>query len=212
LLNNPDGADGLDWEKNITQGKGWSYGGEFLVQKEKGNWSGWIGYTLSWTYVQFDSVNFGKKFFPRYDRRHDISVVNIYRFNDRIKLSCTWVYGTGNAITLPLARYSAAPHNPIAGDGYIENYIYGPNSGFKNDYGEKNSFRMAAYHRLDIGIQFTKVKKYYTRTFEFSLYNAYNRWNPFFYYVESTPDPNKQKLMQITLFPILPSISWSWKF
>jgi hypothetical protein len=212
LLNDPSGAEGISWEKNITQGQGWSYGGEFLLQKEKGNWSGWIGYTLSWTYVQFDSVNFGKKFFPRYDRRQDISVVNIYKFNDRIKLSCTWVYGTGNAITLPLARYSAAPHNPVAQDGYLQSYIYGPNTGFKNDYGEKNSFRMAAYHRLDIGVQFTKVKKYYTRVFEFSLYNAYNRWNPFFYYVESGSDPTKDRLMQITLFPILPSFSWSWKF
>jgi hypothetical protein len=212
LFNDPTGADEISWEENITQGQGWSYGGEILLQKEKGNWSGWIGYTLSWTYVQFDSVNFGKKFFPRYDRRHDISVVNIYKFNDRIKLSCTWVYGTGNAITLPLARYSAAPHNPIGQDGYVESYFFGPNTGFKNDYGEKNSFRMAAYHRLDIGIQFTKVKKFYTRVFEFSLYNAYNRWNPFFYYVESDIDPTKDKLMQITLFPILPSFSWSWKF
>lgn len=212
LLNDPNDAQAISWESNITQGKGWSYGGEILLQKEKGNWSGWIGYTLSWTYVQFDSVNFGKKFFPRYDRRHDISVVNIYKFNERIKLSCTWVYGTGNAITLPLARYSAAPHNPVAQDGYIQPYFESPNTGFKNDYGEKNSFRMAPYHRLDIGIQFTKEKKFYTRVFEFSLYNAYNRWNPFFYYVETTNDPTKDRLMQITLFPILPSFSWSWKF
>ncbi|MFN7691887.1 MAG: TonB-dependent receptor, partial [Bacteroidota bacterium] len=149
LIDNPEGAQGINWEKNITQGKGWSYGSEFFLQKEKGKWSGWIGYTLSWTYVQFDSINFGKKFFPRYDRRHDISIVNIYKFNDRIKLSCTWVYGTGNAITLPVAQYDAAPHNPAQIDNYSQyNFI-----GFRNDYGEKNSFRMAPYHRLDVGIQ-----------------------------------------------------------
>ncbi|MFN5712652.1 MAG: TonB-dependent receptor plug domain-containing protein [Bacteroidota bacterium] len=208
LIDNPEGAQGINWEKNITQGKGWSYGSEFLLQKEKGKWSGWIGYTLSWTYVQFDSINFGKKFFPRYDRRHDISIVNIYKFNDRIKLSCTWVYGTGNAITLPVAQYDAAPHNPAQIDNYSQyNFI-----GFRNDYGEKNSFRMAPYHRLDVGIQFTKVKERYTRTFELSFYNAYNRWNPFFYYIERGVTATQNKLMQVTLFPILPSVSWSWKF
>jgi len=212
LIGDPTNAEGIDWEKNITQGKGWSYGGEILLQKEKGKWNGWIGYTLSWTYVQFDSVNFGKKFFPRYDRRHDISIVNIYKFNDRIKLSCTWVYGTGNAITLPLAQYNAAPHSPATNDGYSEQSFFGFNSNFRNDYGEKNGFRMAAYHRMDVGIQFTKVKKKYTRTFELSFYNAYNRWNPFFYYIERGSTASENKLMQITLFPILPSVSWSWKF
>jgi hypothetical protein len=212
LINDPEGSEGINWEKNITQGKGWSYGAEILLQKEKGKWNGWIGYTLSWTYVQFDSINFGKKFFPRYDRRHDISIVNIYKFNNHIKLSCTWVYGTGNAITLPLAQYNAAPHNPAGIDGYSEQSFFGFNTNFRNDYGEKNGFRMAAYHRLDIGIQFTKVKKRYTRTFEVSFYNAYNRWNPFFYYIERGVSPTQNRLMQITLFPILPSVSWSWKF
>lgn len=212
LIDDPEGSEAINWEKNITQGKGWSYGGEVLLQKEKGKWNGWIGYTLSWTYVQFDSINFGKKFFPRYDRRHDISIVNIYKFNDHIKLSCTWVYGTGNAITLPLAQYNAAPHNPSENDGYITQSFFGFNSNFRNDYGEKNGFRMAPYHRLDVGIQFTKVKKKYTRTFELSFYNAYNRWNPFFYYIERGQTATQNKLMQITLFPILPSVSWSWKF
>jgi hypothetical protein len=212
LIDDPEGSEAINWEKNITQGKGWSYGGEVLLQKEKGKWNGWIGYTLSWTYVQFDSINFGKKFFPRYDRRHDISIVNIYKFNDHIKLSCTWVYGTGNAITLPLAQYNAAPHHPSKNDGYTTQSFFGFNSNFRNDYGEKNGFRMAPYHRLDVGIQFTKVKKRYTRTFELSFYNAYNRWNPFFYYIERGQTATQNKLMQITLFPILPSVSWSWKF
>jgi hypothetical protein len=90
--------------------------------------------------------------------------------------------------------------------------FFGFNSNFRNDYGEKNGFRMAPYHRLDVGIQFTKVKKRYTRTFELSFYNAYNRWNPFFYYIERGQTATQNKLMQITLFPILPSVSWSWKF
>jgi hypothetical protein len=212
LADDPSGAQDISWEKNITQGKGWSYGGEILFKKNKGKWTGWMGYTLSWIYVQFDSINFGKKFHPRYDRRHDISVVNIYKFNDNITLSLTWVYGTGNAITLPLARYNAAPHNPAAQEGYSPQDFFGKNTNFKNDYGEKNSFRMAAYHRMDVGIQFHKKRKYFTRTFEVSVYNLYSRMNPFFYYIEQTNDPEKQKLKQITLFPIIPSVSWSFKF
>jgi hypothetical protein len=122
------------------------------------------------------------------------------------------VYGTGNAITLPLGRYNAAPHNPAAQDGYNQQDFFGFNTNFRNDYGEKNSFRMAAYHRMDIGVQFHKKRKYFTRTFEVSVYNLYSRMNPFFYYIEQTNDPEKQKLKQITLFPIIPSVSWSFKF
>ncbi len=211
LIDEPNSTEAVNWERNITQGKGWSYGGEILLQKERGKWNGWIGYTLSWTYVQFDSINFGKKFFPRYDRRHDISIVNIYRINDHIKLSCTWVYGTGNAITLPLGEYNATPHNPAVIDGYNNEYYTGGYLDFREDYGEKNSFRMAAYHRMDIGIQFEKKEKKYTRIFELSVYNVYNRWNPFFYYIDSDILGNS-KLMQISLFPILPSVSWTWQF
>lgn len=212
LADNPSGAQEISWEKNITQGKGWSYGGEILFKKNKGKWTGWFGYTLSWIYVQFDSINFGKKFHPRYDRRHDISFVNIYKLNEKITFSLTWVYGTGNAITLPLGSYNAAPHNPAIQDGFNENKFFGLNSNFRNDYGEKNSFRMAPYHRMDIGVQFHKKRKLFTRTFEISVYNLYSRMNPFFYYIEQSNDPGKQKLKQISLFPIIPSVSWSFKF
>jgi hypothetical protein len=213
LIGNPQESEGINWEKNITQGKGWSYGSEFLLQKTSGKFTGWIGYTLSWTYVQFDSINFGKKFFPRYDRRHDLSLVGIYKIRENITLSATWVYGTGNAITLPIGKYNAGPHDPAASAGYNTQSFFGFNTAFRNDYGEKNSFRMAPYHRLDIGIQFTKKKKWGSRTFEVSVYNAYNRWNPFFYYIEQTGDkPEDQKLKQVTLFPLIPSVSWSWKF
>jgi hypothetical protein len=213
LVNDPTDARGISWEKNITQGRGWSYGGELLIQKEKGRWNGWMGYTLSWIWVEFNEVNFGRKFHPRYDRRHDFSIVNIYKLRDNITLSCTWVYGTGNAITLPLAVYNPSPHTPAFNDGFTDDSFFGISNSFRNDYGEKNSFRMAAYHRLDVGIQFTKVKKHYTRIFELSAYNAYNRWNPFFYYVDQVDgNPQNNVLMQVTLFPVLPSVSWTWKF
>lgn len=203
MIDNSSTTDEFNWEKNITSGQAWSYGTELLVRKTAGKFTGWIGYTLSWTQMQFDELNFGKKFYARYDRRHDISVVAIFKFTDDISLSTTWVYGTGNAVTLPKASYSPVPY-----DG---NFYFGS----INDYGDKNSFRMAAYHRLDIGLQFHKKRTKYERTIEIGLYNAYNRKNPFYIYLSTkynTDGTMKQVLNQVSIFPLIPSISWSIKF
>jgi hypothetical protein len=204
----PEGSNAVSWEKNVTAGQGWSYGLELLLQKKLGRFSGWIGYTLSWTQLQFDSINFGKKYYARYDRRHDISVVGIYELSPRITLSGTWVYGTGNAITLPIGEFYAKEHKP----GYLNGYYLQS----QNEYGQKNGSRMGAYHRMDIGIQFHKKKRRGERTWEISFYNAYNRKNPFFYFIGSNYDEATQteerSLKQITLFPIIPSFSYSFKF
>lgn len=155
-----------DWQDKVVSGTGLSYGAEFLIQKKVGKFTGWIGYTLSWTWLQFDSLNFGERYAARYDRRHDISVVGIYKINDHITLSCTWVYGTGNAITLPISSYGveyhAAPGTPQSQPGSGTNVQIGQSQlgdvSRVNDYGKKNSFRMSPYHRMDIGIQFQKIK------------------------------------------------------
>lgn len=202
-------TEAFSWEKNITSGRGWSYGAEFLVQRKTGKLTGWIGYTLSWTKWQFDELNFGKSFFARYDRRHDLSVVAIYNIREQsedrngIKLSATFVYGTGNAITLPVAEYNAPVHSPSGQSS--------DNSGTVSEYTGRNAFRMAPYHRADIGLQVTKKMRWWVRTWEFSVYNMYNRMNPFFYYA-STQTNGDVVLKQITLFPIIPSISWNIKF
>lgn len=216
-------ATGKDWQSNVTSGNGLSYGAEFFLQKKLGKFTGWIGYTLSWTWLQFDSLNFGERYPARYDRRHDISVVGMYKLNDHINLAATWVFGTGNAITLPLSTYLIDHHNIGVdnsssgvggggiglgtGGGYSYNYPYSV-----SNYGAKNSFRMAPYHRMDIGIQFHKKLKRCERIFELSFYNLYNRKNPFYYFTQYDYLQQKTKLMQISLFPILPSVSWSWKF
>jgi hypothetical protein len=197
--------DDISWEDNVTSGQGWSYGAEVFLQRKSGKLTGWVGYTLSWTKLQFDELNFGKEYYARYDRRHDISVVAIYKINKGITLSATWVYGTGNAITLPKAEYDAPTHNP--GHSTPD---YGSNFIFATDFGEKNSFRMAAYHRADIGVQFYKKLKRCERTFELSFYNVYNRHNPYFYYIGGSND--KRVLKQVSLFPVLPSVSWTYKF
>ncbi len=213
LLNDgPENANQVRWENNVTSGQGWSYGTEVLLQKKTGRFSGWAAYTLSWTQLQFDELNFGKKFSARYDRRHDISLVGIYEISPRITLSGTWVYGTGSALTLPLAQITTREHNPLSPDS--RNSYFSSSSAYT--YGDKNSFRMAAYHRLDAAIQFHKKKKRFERTWELGLYNAYSRQNPFFYYftyeTRGQNQPDRQILKQISLFPIIPSVSYNIKF
>jgi hypothetical protein len=207
LIDDPESAQEVNWEDNITAGKGWSYGVELFVQKKVGRFSGWLGYTLSWTQLQFDSLNFGKKYYARYDRRHDISLVGIYKISPRITLSGTWVYGTGNAITLPLSEFSASHHIIPSRNKYGTN----SHSSIANEYGAKNAFRMAAYHRLDIGIQFHKQKRWGERTWEISVYNVYSRQNPFYYYIGGS-GLGERILKQVSLFPIIPSATYSFKF
>lgn len=193
-------ASGVSWEDNVTSGKGWSYGLEFMLQKKFGKFSGWAGYTLSWINWQFDELNYGKKFNPRYDRRHDISLVGIYEISKKITLSATWVYGTGNALTLPIGKYQARQD---------EDYSY-----YSTDYGAKNGFRAEPYHRLDIGLQFHKQKKNYERTWEISIYNAYNRKNPFYYEMGERTNGSIQTktLRRVSLFPVVSSITYNFKF
>jgi len=198
------GEEELTWQDNVTSGSGISYGAEFLVQRKTGKLSGWIGYTLSWTTLQFDELNNGEPFYARYDRRHDLSIVGIYEVKDDFTISATWVYGTGQAITLPLADYQTIPNDPLS----YSPFVY-PTSSV--DYGPKNSFRMAPYHRLDIAARWDKKLPRCERTFELGVYNAYNRKNPFFYNIQTRNDGSNY-LSQISLFPILPSVSWSYKF
>ncbi len=194
----------VSWQDNITSGQGTSYGAEWMLQRKSGKLTGWIGYTLSWTILQFDELNNGEPYFARYDRRHDISIVAMYEIRPGFNLSATWVYGTGQAITLPLADYYVTQHDPEQTD-------YNSFGTFVEDFGPKNSFRMAPYHRLDIAAQWSKKLKRSERTFELGVYNAYNRKNPFFYSVDSKADGSRY-LSQISLFPILPSVSWTYKF
>ncbi|MCA0363204.1 MAG: TonB-dependent receptor [Bacteroidetes bacterium] len=220
-IGSPEVTDKNTWEDKITSGIGESYGIEFLLQKKIGKFSGWAGYTLSRTVWQFPELNFGQEFFPKYDRRHDISLVGIYEVSKRITLSSTWVYGTGNALTVPISEYSAYVNGGSSNPGWTSNGVFPYQV---NEYGGKNSFRAEPYHRLDFGIQFHKQKKRHERTWDFSVYNVYNRKNPFFYTVGSNLSNNffggnnfqnidqKMVLKRYSLFPIVPSFSYNFKF
>ena len=197
---------GTDWQNKVEMGRGWAYGSELFLQKKIGKLSGWLGYTLSWSERLFDNLNFGKKFPYKFDRRHDISIAIIYNHNERIDAGLVWVYGTGNAITLPTSRYMS---NLLDNQGYSEIYAFGDNT--IEHFDSRNDYRMPAYHRLDLGINFHKKKKRGERTWSFGIYNAYSRKNPFYLYFGVTESGNRV-LKQVSLFPFIPSVTYSFKF
>lgn len=205
LIEYKDGASftsvNKDWQDKIEMGKGTSYGAEVFFQKKLGNLSGWVGYTLSWTNRQFDNINFGEEFPYRYDRRHDISVTSIYKLSEKIQLAAAWVYGTGNAVSLPTKSYLSNQNN-----GYS---YYGHNIDY---YEGRNGYRMGAYHRLDFSIAWTKIKKNGIRKFTLGFYNMYNHKNPFFIQEGYDHETGKKRFVQYSLMPIIPSISYRFDF
>lgn len=195
----------INWEENITTGQGWAYGAEVLLRKKKGKLTGWFGYTLSWSERQFDELNQGRKFFSRYDRRHDISLVGIYKPNQRITLSSSWIFSSGNNFNLAdrkaLSNTNIFPINiPISNSG----------SPFNT---ERNNFRGENYHRLDLGVQFHKqFSKNRERTLGVSIFNIYGRKNPFFYYFDDQENGNEPKLKKVSILQFIPSINYTYKF
>ena len=221
VYDNPDNA--------FTYGKGWAYGAEFFIKKRTGKFTGWIGYTLSWTWRQFEEINYGQKFLAKYDRRHDASFVLTYDPNKQWNFGLVWVYGTGNRGTLP--------------NGFF--LFEGSQS---HDYGLRNSYQFIPYHRMDLNVTYTpdrnkkldkkktkliqeyqklgkdtnnivltkKIFKNFSNSFTLSVFNAYNRYNPYFIYITRKGDFTNGTLevgaKQVSLFPILPSFTWNFKF
>ncbi|MDN5214333.1 TonB-dependent receptor [Fulvivirgaceae bacterium BMA12] len=206
LIEYKEGASFLnideDWQEKVETGRGESYGAELFVQKKTGKFTGWVGYTLSWSNRQFDNLNFGRSFPYKYDRRHDISITGVYKVNDRIDISGAWVYGTGNSITLPISKYN--------GFRYEGNFWFRGGNPITY-HGERNGYRMRSYHRLDFSISFSKQKKWGTRKWTIGTYNTYSTRNPFFIDIGYHKNGGK-KFIQYSLFPIIPSISYSFKF
>ncbi len=189
-----------DTENFFTFGRGWSYGAELFINKTKGRLTGWVGYTLSWTWRRFPQLNFGDKYPAKYDRRNDMSIVATYELNKKWKLSGAFVYGSGNAATLP-QRF----------------YIIG--GVLSQEYSRINEYRLPAYHRLDFSATLTP-KKSATRKLKtewvFSIYNVYSRKNPYFIYFDQTGNPLDGSLKvqgkQVSIFPIIPAVTWNFKF
>lgn len=221
FLDIDNGPHEMQWEDNVTTGNGISYGTELLLKRDKGKVTGWIGYTLSWIVHEFDELNDGAKFHPKYDSRHNISLVCIYQVSGKVMLSATWQYNSGNALTVPQAYYytnfadGRDLRTTIIDDVYVQEPI-DKRIDRVPYFGARNSFRGESYHRLDLAIQLHKKKKRYDRYWEFGLFNAYNRKNPFYYYLEGSNDISGKgqriQLKKKSLFPVLPFASYNFKF
>ncbi len=196
-------------EDQFVFGEGRSYGLELFLKKRRGRFNGWIGYTLSRTTRQFPDINNGESFPARYDRTHDLSIVGSYKLSDRWQLSGTFVYGTGQALTIPNSFY------------VIEGWVY---SAFDSP---RNSYRLKPYHRFDMAAtrdlrspEKKKEKPNFESELVIAVYNAYSRQNPFFVYAVPEAEGGTDitngnvniKLKQVSIFPIIPSVTWNFKF
>lgn len=200
---------GVDWEDKIERGgTGLSYGMEFLARKDLGRIRGWVGYTLSKVDLQFENLNNGDPYPYTYDRRHDVSVVLMFRVNEETDLSATWVYGTGKARTLAVSRYAPGDYYFEDGSMYPFSYYYYQEIQY---YKGKNAYREPAYHRLDVAVNRHRETKWGRQTWSFGLYNAYNRQNPFFLFFGYDNYGNRA-LKQMSIFMLIPSISYSFEF
>ena len=197
----PDQNIGTNPDNNLVFGTGTSYGAELFVKRKFGELNGWIGYTWSKTDRLFDDLNEGNPFPAKFDRRHDLSVVVDWTPSERWNFGAVFIYATGNTLTLPVQRY------------FLEGLV-------TDVYGTRNGYRMIPYHRADVSATFFPKKNDQNRKVErrwvFSVYNLYNRANPYFLFFDNEGDLLEGSLeiqaKQVSLFPILPSVSWNFAF
>jgi hypothetical protein len=193
-----NGADlflNTDVEAELEYGKGRAYGAEFYIHKQTGRLTGWVSYTLSRSLRTFENINEGKEYSAKQDRIHDIAIVGMYSLSEKVKLSGNWVYNTGSAVTFPSGSY-------------IVDNIKVPY------YTERNGYRMPAYHRLDFGVTWIRVKtEKRESSWNVSLYNAYGRQNAYSISFQQNQDnPNQTEALQTALFRWVPSITYNFKF
>jgi hypothetical protein len=191
-------------ETEVRRGKGWSYGLELFVRKNKGKLTGWTSYTWSKTQFNIPEVNEGRTYYASYDRRHNVSVVLSYDINEQWNIAGNWVMGSGRPITLPSQKFVFNNHYPT----YIP---------------ERNNFRVQAYHRMDISATWhpkQKVERRFKSYWNFSVYNVYMRKNPFTVFVrdknEGTVDDEifngNKEVAKLWLFSLIPSVTYNFTF
>jgi len=182
-------------EADLLYGDGRAYGIEFFLKKRFGRFNGWLGYTWSRTERLFDTINNNKWFYARQDRTHDLSLVGIYKAGKRWTLSSVFVYNTGNAVTFPSGKYQV-------------------NSRTAFYYTEKNGYRTPTYHRLDVSATLEgRPGRKLQSSWSFGIYNLYNRHNAFSIDFKDDPnDSSRTQVVRTTLFGIIPSVTWNFKF
>jgi len=182
-------------ESQILRGKGRSYGMELYIKKKYGVFSGWISYTLARTENRIEGISDFSWYPVRYDKTHDLSLVAMQKIGKRLTLSCVWTYATGNAVTFPSGKYELQ-ESPVP------------------YYTERNGYRMPAYHRLDASLSLSSKKSNrFESGWDFSVYNLYNRRNAYMIsFRESETVPGTTEAVKLSLFGIVPSVSYNFKF
>ena len=187
----------------LTFGHGEAYGLELFVKKNFGKLTGWLSYTLSKTTQVFAELNNGNRFPASFDRRHNFSLAESYELSKRWTLSADFVFYTGRAFTLPSGRVTV----PVNGSLYDATYY---------DFTGRNNARFRSYHRLDVSFSNKKTGKIFGKKYErewvFGAYNIYSRLNPYFIYLRTNPETKQPEAKQVSLLPIVPSVSFNFKF
>lgn len=210
----------LNWEDKLTAGDGRAYGAEFMVRKETGRTTGWIGYGLSWADRKFDELNLGERYPARFDNRHKLNIVVMHKISPKVEISAAWSYASGNHVTLSLENYMEnGSLNYVHGNGYDLPYT----GSWGIDYYEgRNNYQLPAYHRLDLGIKIYRPKKKGRMgIWTVSIYNVYSRMNPFMIHKtdKEVRDPSSSYGYKVVpvfktvgIMPIIPSVSYTYKF
>jgi len=207
LFANPD----LDAE--FIFGKSWAYGNELYLEKKSGRTTGWIGYSLAWSWRNFqpqngtNGVNGGQDFHPNYDRRHNLTIVVLHQLNARLSLTASFIYTSGNLTTLPLGRFGVQD---------IPGSSVGIDPRPVPIYPDRNSYRLIPYHRLDLGAVY-KIGSRRNQDLTLSIYNAYNRRNAYFVFFDTVRDKATDRITgfaakQVSLFPVIPSLTYNFRF
>lgn len=210
----------LNWEEKLTAGDGRAYGAEFMVRKETGRTTGWIGYGLSWADRKFDELNLGERYPARFDNRHKLNIVVMHKISPKVEISAAWSYASGNHVTLSLENYEEQE----TGGRFDYTGGYGNDPLYNSiDYYEgRNNYQLPAYHRLDLGLKIYRPKKKGRMgIWTISIYNVYSRMNPFMIYKsdKEVKDSNSAYgykyvpvFKTVGIMPIIPSISYTYKF
>jgi hypothetical protein len=185
-------------ESQIVAGVGRSYGAEFLVRKDKGRFTGWVSYTLSKSERKADNINNNQWYDFRFDRRHYFTLVASYDFTERLNVSSSFIYSTGNAYTAPIAQYELEGKRVAL-------------------YSERNANRIPEYHRMDLSLTYKTRQKPNARlknegSWVLSIFNLYGRKNVYTLEFRQNPDTGETAAYMTYLTRVVPSITYNFKF
>ena len=206
----------MGWEDKVEMGQGTAKGLEFFVQKTQGKLTGWVAYTLAKSDRLFPdgSINLGRPFPYKYDRRHNFNINLSYKIGKVLELNAAWIFASGNVTTIPLQRTVVLAPDTIYNPDYNGMSRGVPRAA--DFVEERNNYRLPPSHRLNVGANFKAGDHW---TFNLSVYNVYNNMNPNIVFVDYVTKWNddgtsytKPVMHKITILPIMPSTSITYQF